>query len=331
MTLAWVLGQGGLLGNALASELTRQGTRLFSPPYPIAWDDPPWWLWQMRQAAKRLALSLSCGEPWVVYWAAGVGTMSSSADEMALETRALTLLLDALNEQTALKDGQGTVVLASSAGALHTTDEHAGISETSPPNPNSAYGHAKLSHEIQLAHWAHEASGRQVLLARLSNLYGPGQAWGKRQGLISHMARCMLRHQPIHIYVPLGTLRDYLYADDAARAMVHAARTMPAHTPVARRLVCSEHAVSVAEIIGTFTRLTRRAPRIVTSAARATALYPARIVFRSSFQNDRLKVGHTPLTVGVSRVLESERQRLSFGEFAATFKAVVPADARTRA
>lgn len=239
--------------------------------------------------------------------------MTSSDEEMALETRALTLLLNALDEQPVLRSANGTLVLASTAGALHTTDDQAAITENTPPNPHSAYGHAKLSHETELAQWARQRSGKRVLLARLSNLYGPGQAWGKRQGLISHMARCLLRHQPIHIYVPLGTLRDYLYADDAAQAMVHAAGTMPAETSVELRLVCSEQAVSVAEIIGIFTRLTRRAPRIVTSAARATALYPTRIVFRSNFQNERPSPSQTPLAVGISRVLESERQFFAFG------------------
>lgn len=316
MTLAWVLGQGGLLGGALARELLRQGVSLFSPPHPISWNNPPLWRGQFHQASSMLASSLQPGQAWVVYWAAGVGTMNSSDEDMALETQALTSLLNALDAQPILCKAPGTLVLASTAGALHTADDHVAITEASPPNPNSAYGRAKLLHETQLAHWAKQGAARQVLLARLSNLYGPGQAWGKRQGLISHMARCLLRQQPIHIYVPLGTLRDYLYADDAARVMVHAAQTMPTETPVALRLICSEQAVSVAEIIGIFTRLTRRAPRIVTSAGRAAALYPARVVFRSSFQNEKMTTNPTSLVVGISRVLESERQFFACGNSA---------------
>lgn len=313
MTLAWVLGRGGLLGSALARELPRQGATLFDAPYPISWDDPTWWSWQLNQAAKLLGSTLTPGRPWAVYWAAGVGTMSSSAEDMAQETQALTLLLAALEEQANLKNSPGTLVLASTAGALHTTDDGIAISEASQPSPNSPYGHAKLAHEAQLVQWAQRGPGRQVLLARLSTLYGPGQTWGKRQGLISHMARCLLRHQPVHIYVPLGTLRDYLYADDAAQAMVHAAKTMPAHAPVELRLICSEKAVSVAEIIGTFTRLTRRAPRIVTSVARASSLYPPRVVFRSLHREHPVETRQTSLLVGVSRVIESERQFIAHG------------------
>lgn len=41
-----------------------------------------------------------------------------------------------------------------------------------------------------------------ALIARISMFYGPGQAKDKQQGLLAHIARCILRNQPIQIYVP---------------------------------------------------------------------------------------------------------------------------------
>ena len=127
------------------------------------------------------------------------------------------------------------------------------------------------------------------------------------------MARSLLRQQPVHIYVPLSTLRDYVYADDAAHQMTLATHRLHRAQPVHCKLVCSEHAVSVAEIMGTFTRLTRRSPRIVTSVARATALYPPRVVFRSLHRVDHDSLKLTSLAVGISRVLDSERQFMAHG------------------
>ncbi len=324
MTLAWVLGRGGLLGQALTRTLLQQDVKFFCAPYPISWNDPSWWLWQFNQGAKNLAQQLQPGQPWIVYWAAGLGTMSSSAEDMAKETQALKLLLDALDQQASLSRAPGTVVLASSAGALHANPDTALVTEDSPPTPNTAYGHAKLVHEALLREWASRAPDRLVLLARLSSLYGPGQAWGKKQGLISHMARSLLRQQPVHIYVPLGTLRDYVYADDAAQKMAGATHRLDRAQPIHCRLICSERAVSVAEIMATFTRLTRRAPRIVTSVARASALYPARVVFRSLFQAAHCTAHLTSLPVGISRVLESERQLMAHGPKPEVLQPAIP-------
>ena len=72
-----------------------------------------------------------------------------------------------------------------------------------------------------------------ALVARLSTLYGPGQSRGKPQGLIAHIARGVVRNQPVRIYVPLDTVRDYLAADDAAAAtelIVHTENTDTANS-----------------------------------------------------------------------------------------------------
>lgn len=302
----------------------QQGDTLFDAPYSITWDDPSWWAWQLNQGAKSLALKLHPGQPWVVYWAAGLGTMSSAVEDMTKETRALVMLLEALDQQTSLNQTPGTVVLASSAGALHASGDTTLITEDTPPTPNTAYGHAKLAHETLLREWALRLPGRQVFLARLSSLYGPGQAWGKRQGLISHLARSLLRQQPVHIYVPLSTLRDYVYADDAAHQMTRATHRLYRKKPVHCELVCSEQAVSVAEIMGTFTRLTRRSPRIVTSVARASSLYPPLVAFRSLHRADHDGLKLTSLAVGISRVLESERQFMAHGPRPLWLKPMAP-------
>ena len=55
------------------------------------------------------------------------------------------------------------------------------------------------------------------MIGRFSNLYGPGQNLGKLQGLISRLALSAVTRQPINIFVPLDTIRDYVYVDDAAQ------------------------------------------------------------------------------------------------------------------
>jgi UDP-glucose 4-epimerase len=55
------------------------------------------------------------------------------------------------------------------------------------------------------------------VLARVSNVYGPGQDLTKLQGLISRLALCSLTREPLNLFVPLSTVRDYIYVDDVAR------------------------------------------------------------------------------------------------------------------
>jgi UDP-glucose 4-epimerase len=56
-----------------------------------------------------------------------------------------------------------------------------------------------------------------VTIARLANLYGPGQDLGKLQGLISRLALAAITKQTLTMFVPLDTLRDFIQVDDAAQ------------------------------------------------------------------------------------------------------------------
>jgi UDP-glucose 4-epimerase len=67
-----------------------------------------------------------------------------------------------------------------------------------------------------------EATGARGVLGRISTLYGPGQRIDKPQGFVAHLCKSFLTRRPMTIYVPLDTMRDYIYADDAAEVIVAA-------------------------------------------------------------------------------------------------------------
>jgi UDP-glucose 4-epimerase len=112
------------------------------------------------------------------------------------------------------------VILASSAGGIYAGAPEVPLTERSPARPLSAYGEAKLRQEQALAHWAEGRPEVSTLVARIANLYGPGQRADKPQGLISQMSRCLIHRRPVHIYVPLDTVRDFVFVEDAAHALV---------------------------------------------------------------------------------------------------------------
>ena len=71
-------------------------------------------------------------------------------------------------------------------------------------------------------------------MGRIANLYGPGQGLEKPQGLISQIIRSHLIRTPISIYVPLDTMRDYLFAPDCGELVVDALRRLPARASCPR-------------------------------------------------------------------------------------------------
>ena len=92
MTVAWVLGSGGMLGAALCRQLRSTGTELFAPAERFSWSAGEALSAQIETAVWAFAERAGTTDKWEIYWAAGVGTMGSSADDLAVETRALLFL-----------------------------------------------------------------------------------------------------------------------------------------------------------------------------------------------------------------------------------------------
>jgi UDP-glucose 4-epimerase len=141
---------------------------------------------QLAAAVQAFAGRAGAVEGWEIYWAAGLGTMSSSDADLALETRVLLLLLRLVESEPQLMAMPGTVAFASSAGAIYAGSRDFIITENTPPAPTTAYARAKLKQEDMVRSFAHANDNVSALLARLSTLYGPGQSLGKQQ----HLAAC---------------------------------------------------------------------------------------------------------------------------------------------
>lgn len=310
MTLAWVVGSGGLLGSALCRALGDRGRWLHSPGERFDWRRESELGAQFSSSVRRFAANLPSAGSWEIYWAAGVSSMGSSEDDLAAETRSLSLLLEQLRADPRVAATPGTVAFASSAGAIYGGSDDFVITEDTPPAPNTAYARAKLDQESRVRQFVLSHGRAGALLARLSTLYGRGQSSGKRQGLIAHIARSMLRNRPVQIFVPLDTVRDYMNADDAAASIVAMMDGLLAdgcRERILTRIVASERPTTIAEIVSIFRRITRRAPRIVTSASRLSSLYPRHVRFRSVVGEPAGRRPTTPLLSGISDVMNAER------------------------
>ncbi|HOW75496.1 MAG TPA: NAD-dependent epimerase/dehydratase family protein [Candidatus Competibacteraceae bacterium] len=310
MMIAWVIGSGGLLGSALCRALRNKETELFSPAERFRWGNEGELASQLAAAVQAFAACVGAERQWEIYWAAGVGTMSSSEADLALETRVLSLLLRLAESEPQLMATPGAVAFASSAGAIYAGSSDYIISENSTPTPTTPYAREKLRQEELVRSFVLLNGRMAALIARLSTLYGPGQSFRKQQGLLAHIARCVLRHQPIQIYVPFDTIRDYIAADDAAAMMVAALRVINDKPSVLTKIIASEQPTTIAEIISVFKRIARRAPRIITSTSRLSSIYSHRVRFQSVAAPECVRIPKISLFIGISQVMSAERAAL---------------------
>lgn len=314
MNIAWVLGSRGLLGSALCRMLRFKGTELFFPAERFRWSNESDLAIQLTTAVQAFSARIEAARRWEIFWAAGVGTMSSSEKELALETRALAMLLRLVESDPQLAFMPGAMSFASSAGAIYAGSTDHTISESTVPVPTTVYAREKLKQEDLVRSFTQASGSRTALLARLSTVYGPGQSLSKQQGLLAHIARCILKNQPVQIYVPLDTIRDYIDADDAATAIIAAIRAVSENPGVYTKIIASEQPTTIAEIISIFKRITRRAPRIVTSASRLTSVYSRRIQFQSVADPMIKSLKKTSLLTGIAKVMAAERATYVFGQ-----------------
>jgi UDP-glucose 4-epimerase len=307
MTIAWVIGSNGLLGAALCRALRENGTTLFSPTERFCWGNETQLAAQLAAAVQSFANQVGATDRWEIYWAAGVGTMSSSSAALVPETNALSCLLSLVKSQPGLIAAYGALTLASSAGAIYAGSTDEIISENTPPAPTTDYAYEKLRQENLLHSFVSAHSGISALIARISTLYGPGHSAGKQQGLIAHIARCIVRNQPIQIYVPFDTIRDYITANDAAAMMVSSLRAICERPGVVTKIIASEQPTTIAEIVSVFKRIARRAPRIVASTNRLSSLYSRCVQFRSNTLPEYVRTPRTSLLVGIAQLMAAER------------------------
>jgi len=101
------------------------------------------------------------------------------------------------------------------------------FTEDSPYSPNSPYSASKAASDHLVRAWYH-TYGLPALITNCSNNYGPYQFPEK---LIPHMIIKALAEEPLPVYGDGQNIRDWLFVDDHARALLLAVESgMPGET-----------------------------------------------------------------------------------------------------
>ena len=153
--------------------------------------------------------------------------------------------------------------------------------------------------------------GIRLVIGRINTLYGPGQDISKPQGLITKMCYEAITHGVVTIMVPMESLRDYVYVDDAALLAHATVRTaLASQDTVTLRILGSGRATSIAELVRIIhTVVGRRTHLLVVPASPDSVLAP--MLVAQTQDRSLHTIPHTSLIDGIHRVTQDIRQRLA--------------------
>ncbi len=314
--ILWIIGAGGLLGSALRRVASDQSCLVVTSEQ-VPWSDAEATVEAIRADAVefRAMVEATPGRTWGIVWTAGRATTASSSEETAEELRVFESCLQAITETLGGLTG-GVFALASSAGGVYAGSSPPPFSSSSEPRPLGAYGQLKLDQENAAVRSMGSSTG--VVIARIANLYGPGQDLSKLQGLISRLALTSVTKQPLSMFVPLDTLRDYITADDAAARLLH--WISKSNGSVETRVIASGQATSLGYLINLMKDITRVATPIA-SGVHASAAYQSGDLRLVPDTDDAIGVMPlTPLPAGLKLVYQDILSRTQRGTHSARFR-----------
>lgn len=200
-----VVGATGFIGRALTSALGSVGTGAagFTRSVPPVGPDG-----RLAEAVRRAG---------AVVWAAASinpSVAETRPDLVAADEQAVADLLAALHRE----GSPARVVYLSSGGTVYDPTAPAPFDERSPCAPAGAYGRSKLA--VEQAVRAHPGS----VVVRIANAFGPGQPVAPGQGVVAHWLDAARRGEPVLVYGPPETARDFVYVDDVVAALLAVVR-----------------------------------------------------------------------------------------------------------
>lgn len=307
--LVWIVGAGGLLGSSLV-RAGADGRRFVGAPVP--WRDVAAASAVLEADLERFA-TIAGADDWAVVWAAGAGVVGTTREALDDEAELVRRFAAAVREKR--PGGRGALLLSSSAG-MYAGSADPPFDERTEPRPMNAYGAVKLAQERAVAR---ELAGCVPLVAgRISTLYGPGQNLDKAQGLVTRLCLQAAMRRPIRVFVPMDTLRDYLFVDDAASMalglVAEAVARQPAEPQL--RVIAAGQATSVAELVALVQRVSRTRIGVVHAPMPAHARHVIDLRLRTRHPAPPGVAPRTLLATGVRRVYDDIMRQTASGALA---------------
>lgn len=294
------MGQGGFLGSALARKAIATGYKVF-PQVAVPWRDHGTRALVLDQLAGQFAL-FSRGSDATIIWAAGAQSVSNSQSGISPELDSFHDFADAISSVKALHGA--TIAIVSSVGGVYSGSLTPPFNSASPVNAINQYGLDKI--EIENLSARQLTGFFRVQIARVTNIYGPWS--GPRQGLINRLCTAAATREALQIYVPLDTVRDYIYIDDAAQLVLFEldfARLFKLEKQPSVSLIGSGENSSIGSVINTVTHVAHRKVPVTMALLAETQLQARDLRIHPSWIDRGLHFAPVPLAQGVKKLFDS--------------------------
>ncbi len=143
-------------------------------------------------------------------------------------------------------------IFASTGGAIYGEPENLPADETTPPMPISPYGASKYAVENYLGYYR-AVHGLDYVALRYSNVYGPRQNPHGEAGVVAIFCSRIISGKPCQIFGDGNQTRDYVFAEDVARANI-----LAVNAPTGRYNIGTEIETSVNDLVMVLRRAARR-------------------------------------------------------------------------
>lgn len=154
----------------------------------------------------------------VIYHLISTTVPSTSNQHISQELQANVILSSNLFE-ACIRCGVKKVVFISSGGTVYGKEVDCPLNESAPTNPITSYGIQKITIE-KLLYLYNYMYGLDYRIIRLANPYGPYQRPNGVLGAVSTFTYKALKGRGITVYGDGSVVRDFIYIDDAVRAIM---------------------------------------------------------------------------------------------------------------
>lgn len=117
-----------------------------------------------------------------------------------------------------IRDTDCRMIFFSSGGTVYGNQDVQPISEDAVPVPINHYGNLKLCIENTIRTFNFQMK-KNMLVARISNPYGPGQDYHKGVGFIDAAIKKSISGESIEIWGDGNNVRDYIFIDDLCKML----------------------------------------------------------------------------------------------------------------
>lgn len=155
----------------------------------------------------------------IVYHLVSTNVPTTSNQHISQDIQANVLFSSNLFE-ACVKHNVKKVVFMSSGGTVYGKEASCPLLEDTPTNPISSYGVQKITIE-KLLYLYHYMYGLDYRIIRLANPYGPYQRPNGILGAVTTFTYKALKNEQITVYGDGSVVRDFIYIDDAVRAILN--------------------------------------------------------------------------------------------------------------